>query len=528
MTINGCHKRQTNIGHHYHYFNRLQITLSFIIIIIITTMTLAIEQQQQQQQSNNRTEMENQLTNDKFESHDNTFRQTINNHSNIVGDNNGEKKSSIICVEVAFVAITLLFMFSFIVYEIFCSGTSGGGGGVGGSPNEPEEQTQYMLCMSENAIYDYLLIFRVGCPSHGFDLNNSCIDFEILGQKDEMIGSPFRFDCSLLGDIVCGEMHCIIRRLTPMPTIQGIRASHSNRFHSTKTSKSSSIFFYEFELRDRTAASSADEKVVEFRLILDYIEFQPRIFRGFLPKNLNDDAMVGVYPEIPIIEMSMIEMAIFSCFTIVLSGTLCMLLEHSNFYLYKQQERQGSLYRSLQDLVFIGPVVLLVLFGNIFVYKYNIKRLATRYEYSVNQTSSDYMRYFAKSYLIFTGKLILACEAIIIYFGLKTSTTLSWYWFSSTTLTSTTVLGIWACVNKLNCMSKFYNNYANRFDSLISPTKVEMITAVSSSKQQLQQHYHQSKSDSVDMSANSSQSISYIEPKLINPKRTHATGNIQP
>ncbi|OTF83071.1 hypothetical protein BLA29_007103, partial [Euroglyphus maynei] len=292
--------------------------------------------------------------------------------------------------------------------------------------------------MSENAIHEYLLVLRVGCPSHDFDLNNSYIDFEILGQKDELIGSPVRFDCSRLSDIVCGEMHCIIKRLTPMPPIQGIRANHSNRLQSTKSfSKSSAIFFYEFELRDRTAGVE-EEKVVDFRLILDYIEFRPRIFRGFIPKNLNDDA--GVYPEIPILEMSTLEMAIFACMVIVLSGTLCMLLEYGNLYLFKRQERHGSLYRSGQDLVFVAPVVLLMLMGNIFVYKYNIKRLATRYEYSVSSsTGSDCMRYFAKGYLVFIVNLIVACDAVIIYLGFrKTSSTMSWYWLSSTTLTSST------------------------------------------------------------------------------------------
>lgn len=454
----------------HHYTNQSPTILITLMIMIHQTMPITINQSHSQSQ----------------------LQQPLRKQD----DDTIYRPSPTIYVEIGFVAVTLFFLLCFIMHEIFKSCNS-----TGTTPIEPEEQIQYMLCMSENAIYEYLLILRVGCPSQDFDRNNSYIDFEILGQKDEVIGSPVRFDCSRLSDIVCGEMHLILRRLTPMPTIQGIRASHSNRLQSSKTSKSASIFFYEFELRDRT---ESEEQVVDFRLMLDYIEFRPRIFRGFVPKNLNDDTMVGVYPEIPILELSPLEIAIFAAFAIVMSGTFCILLEYGNLYLINQKQKQGSLYRSLQDLLFAGPVVMLVLMGNIFVYKYNIKRLATRYEYSVNQTSNNYMRYFARSYLIFTVKLIIACDALIIYFGLKTSYVLSLYWISSTVLTSSTVLGIWSCLNKIACMSTIYANYSNKLDSWSCPTKVEIQTH--QQQQQPQQQQQQVKNDNNNNSSSSSSS----------------------
>lgn len=57
---------------------------------------------------------------------------------------------------------------------------------------EPEVQENMIHCMEENALYHYKLIFRVGCPTDDFNMKRSFVDFEILGHKDEIIGSPIR------------------------------------------------------------------------------------------------------------------------------------------------------------------------------------------------------------------------------------------------------------------------------------------------------------------------------------------------
>lgn len=57
---------------------------------------------------------------------------------------------------------------------------------------EPEVQENMILCMEENALYHYKLIFRVGCPDDNFDMKRSFVDFEILGFNDEIIGAPIR------------------------------------------------------------------------------------------------------------------------------------------------------------------------------------------------------------------------------------------------------------------------------------------------------------------------------------------------
>lgn len=86
-----------------------------------------------------------------------------------------------------------------------------------------------ILCHEDNAQFEYNLILRVGCPTPNFDMKKGYIDFEILGENDEITGNPVRFDCSLLPDRICGEMHCLIGSMAPLPNITGIRISHGDQ-----------------------------------------------------------------------------------------------------------------------------------------------------------------------------------------------------------------------------------------------------------------------------------------------------------
>lgn len=43
------------------------------------------------------------------------------------------------------------------------------------------DRTLYILCSNRSALFDYILTFELGCPTPSFDLETTCIDFELQG-----------------------------------------------------------------------------------------------------------------------------------------------------------------------------------------------------------------------------------------------------------------------------------------------------------------------------------------------------------
>lgn len=62
----------------------------------------------------------------------------------------------------------------------------------------PEELFADILCDSD-ADYEYKAVFRVGCPTPTFDMQQGYVDFELLGPGDYALGHPVRFvNCSVM------------------------------------------------------------------------------------------------------------------------------------------------------------------------------------------------------------------------------------------------------------------------------------------------------------------------------------------
>lgn len=55
---------------------------------------------------------------------------------------------------------------------------------------EPEIQYNLILCMAENAEFEYNVIFKVGCP---VETRSAYIDFEIVDINNEVMGTPIRY-----------------------------------------------------------------------------------------------------------------------------------------------------------------------------------------------------------------------------------------------------------------------------------------------------------------------------------------------
>lgn len=58
---------------------------------------------------------------------------------------------------------------------------------------QPEEQVDQILCNSDNAEFDYKMIFRVGSPTVKFNMKHGYVDFEVLGTDDNPLGPPVRY-----------------------------------------------------------------------------------------------------------------------------------------------------------------------------------------------------------------------------------------------------------------------------------------------------------------------------------------------
>lgn len=144
-----------------------------------------------------------------------------------------------------------------------------------------------------------------------------------------------------------------------MPPIYAIRANHNDPNNNF-------IFFYEWVLMDLK-----DNSIIEKKVVCEYIENKQKPFFGKeCHKDGND---VGLYPELPVMEITRIEFVMITAFILLLIGALVMVFEFYNLYFICVDEN-GSLYRSFQDIMFISPIVLIVLLGTILLYKYYIKR----------------------------------------------------------------------------------------------------------------------------------------------------------
>ena len=136
-----------------------------------------------------------------------------------------------------------------------------------------------------------------------------------------------------------------------MSLINGIRASHGD--------KKGNIFLYDYVLIDMN-----EDTVLEERIFMQFITNKPAIFRGRIAQlsnstkaELQDSNRTNF-----LVEWTRTELVIIFCWLIMTSGGMVMFLEYFNGYFVCQKD-DGSLFRSLFDILFVTPITLMLLFG---------------------------------------------------------------------------------------------------------------------------------------------------------------------
>lgn len=256
------------------------------------------------------------------------------------------------------------------------------------------------------------------------------LDVSILGPDDCEQGPTVRFKCARLTDRICGEMIIEIERMLPLQPITGLRLGHSeNGF----------IYLYETILIDSSSSS-----IIETRHFNTYLGstgvYRGKVFHG------GADSEDGYFPELPVLEWTLLEMLVISFFLIMVAGNIVFLCEY--FDLYPLDEKQdGSFYRSLLDVLFTLPLTMPLLASVTILYKYYFKRSVTTQEYQLKPSSFSW-RFICKLFLCILFFVSLALFGPFVTLGLAVSFTKSVYWWCSTLITSAIILGTWASANK--------------------------------------------------------------------------------
>ena len=158
-------------------------------------------------------------------------------------------------------------------------------------------------------------------------------------------------------------MYYLFGCITPVPTIGGIEAHHNQGMEY--------IFFYEYTLIDLE-----DDSVIERGRINQYITNKSNVFQPtrILDSIADNSADVGMYPELPEMRWTGLELfGIGSTFLLIL-GEVIMLVEYYDLYINKVKHQDGSLVRSGLDLLYLLPLIVLLIVIILIVYKYNIKK----------------------------------------------------------------------------------------------------------------------------------------------------------
>ena len=134
-------------------------------------------------------------------------------------------------------------------------------------PCDPEMQVNMVLCNPDQAVYEYLVVFRVGLATKGFDYNTNYIDLQLLTTNDEPIGQPNRYSCAKLPDKMCTEMHMLVGLISAIPPITGVQANHADSHNL--------LHFQDFMVLNLRG----EYTVVQAENIDQFITSEPFIFR---------------------------------------------------------------------------------------------------------------------------------------------------------------------------------------------------------------------------------------------------------
>ena len=314
---------------------------------------------------------------------------------------------------------------------------------------EPEEQFNVVLCQEDAVKFEYNFILRVGCPTANFDINHGYIDLEVYEGKDNMIGCPVRFDCSLLPDRICGEMHCLIGRVTPMPPISYIRISHGD--------KNGSIFLYEYIL-----ISLPEEQIMEVRRFNTYLTNKATDYKGKVVTDTVQGGEFCSFPIIPQIKWTTIELAIISSVIIMFTGSVVLIIEYyNNLYIIiadDNLQQEGSMWRTLLDVIYVSPLALLLLVVLSIPYKFFMKPKKLRAQYAIIQEQCQQWWWICTGYMTSLWLASLSMFSIFAIYGLRITFIKSLYWLCSCLIIWSCVFGTWIMVNKCEYFRKIFQN----------------------------------------------------------------------
>lgn len=77
---------------------------------------------------------------------------------------------------------------------------------------------------SPDHAYHYQALFRIGCPTHQFDAENTVIDLELLGANHELEMQKIRFSAASMSRTRMDIYICNMYVLKPITSIQSVRA----------------------------------------------------------------------------------------------------------------------------------------------------------------------------------------------------------------------------------------------------------------------------------------------------------------
>lgn len=109
-----------------------------------------------------------------------------------------------------------------------------------------------------------------------------------------------------------------------------------------------------------------------------YLTNRYAIYRGKQWTEVDDEDDEDYYPELPILEWTMVEMTELGVFFVIACATAVMLFEYYDLYYSPTAVTDdGSLYRSLWDILYTIPVAIILLVVTTVSYKYYFKRYAS-------------------------------------------------------------------------------------------------------------------------------------------------------
>ena len=113
--------------------------------------------------------------------------------------------------------------------------------------------------------------------------------------------------------------------------------------------------------------------IIEIRRFNTYISNKHIIYRGAIWNGKDDDKEVGLFPVLPLVELTKMEATILVILAVMLNGSFVMLFEYFNWYPCNRNQ-DGSINRTLLDVIFITPLVMVIMGTITLVYKYIVKK----------------------------------------------------------------------------------------------------------------------------------------------------------